>query len=74
MESEQGRPKPKVVGSSPIWRKEMIMKAVYLDDFGTIGKPVEMTEEEMNRRNRQLDDLSLEEYGRWVELSKAQED
>jgi hypothetical protein len=50
------------------------MKSVYRDDFGTIGKPVEMTEEEMDRRNKQLEDMGLEEYGMWVELSKIQED
>jgi hypothetical protein len=50
------------------------MKAVYVDDFNSKSKPVKMTEEEMERRNKELENQGIEEYGMWIKLSKIQED
>jgi hypothetical protein len=51
-----------------------LIEAVFVDDFKTISKPEKMTKEELERRNKQIDNLGLDEYGRWEESSRSQED
>ncbi len=42
------------------------MRVAYLDDFGALGTFCEITEEEMKRRNKWLEENGLEEFGWWI--------
>ena len=48
------------------------MKCVYVDDFGTCSKAREMTEEELIKTNKEIENLGLEEYGTWIAISKLE--
>ena len=48
--------------------KQEKKQAVYVDDFGTTSKPEMLTEDELNKRNKSICDMGLDEYGYWMFL------
>ncbi len=42
------------------------VEAVFLDDFGSTGKPRFLTVEAIEKLNKDLEERGLEEFGRWI--------